>query len=159
MDIKVFYKEGGVSVTNRRFIANGKIYAIKDISSAQLKVIPPKRSYAMACIMMGLLFTLHEGGLFVIGGFSVVAGLLMWIFFKTNFAISLHTPAGEQLVMLGNHKPQAEKVMAALDAAMGKPEELTYESSESAHATDHNGAGISGIDPLTMSIERFKNTP
>lgn len=118
MDRKVFFSDGGVIISDSRFIASGYIYNIRDIISVRLGVIEPQRWLALFSMALGLVLSLTEGVLFVVGGGFIALGIMAWIFAKTRYAVILKTATGDHHVLLDTSSEYIGQVTHALDAAM-----------------------------------------
>jgi len=118
MDRKVFFSDGGVIISDSRFIASGYIYNIRDIISVRLAVIEPPRGAAVFILSIGLLCLLTEGALFVVGGCLVALGVMMWLFIRTAYAVVIETATGEHKVLKDKNRRYVEQVIHALDAAL-----------------------------------------
>jgi len=118
MDRKVFFSDGGVIISDSRFIASGYIYSMHDIISVRLRVIEPPRGLAVFILSIGLLFLLTEGVLFVVGGCAMAFGVMTWMFTRTTYAVILNTVTGEHKVLQDKNSDYASKVINALDAAL-----------------------------------------
>lgn len=118
MDRKIFFSDGGIHISNRRVIASGKIFLLQDILSVKLGIARPKRGLSIFSILIGLALLLDEGGLFVIGGFSIFLGIVAWMSARTKFVVSLHTASGEHRALSSSDRVYIEKVIHALDAAL-----------------------------------------
>ena len=118
MDRKVFFSDGGIIISDSRFIASGYIYNIRDITSVRLGVIEAPRWLGIFGMGSGLVLMLMEDSLFVVGGCFIALGLMVGIFAKTRYAVILETATGEHRVFSDTSKHYIERVICALDAAM-----------------------------------------
>jgi hypothetical protein len=118
MDRKVFFSDGGVIISDSRFIASGYIYNISDLSAVRLEVVEPQRWLALFSIVLGLVFLLIEDALFVVGGFFIALGIMIGVFAKTRYAVILKTNTGEHRVLLDRNRDYIAQVVYALDAAI-----------------------------------------
>jgi len=118
MDRKVFFSDGGIIISDSRFIASGYIYNIRDIISARQAVIAPPRGLAVFSISIGLLCLLNEGMLFVVGGCAIALGVMTWLFTRTTYAVMLKTVTGEHAVLRDRNSGYVEQVIQALNAAL-----------------------------------------
>ncbi|WP_029147044.1 DUF6232 family protein [Methylophilus sp. 5] len=128
MDRKVFFSDGGIIISDSRFIASGYIYNIRDIISARQAVIKPPRALALFSISIGLLFLLNEGRLFVVGGCAIALGVMTWIFTRTTYAVMLKTATGEHAVLRDRNSGYVAQVIQALDAALVNRGDASLES-------------------------------
>lgn len=118
MDRKVFFSDGGVIISDSRFIASGYIYHIRDLAAVRLGVIEPPRWLALFSIVLGLVLLLTEDALFVVGGFFIALGIMAGIFAQTRYAVVLKTTTGEHRVLLDSNRGYIMQVVDALDAAI-----------------------------------------
>jgi hypothetical protein len=118
MNKNTLFSDDNVSVSDKQFIANGHVFNIHDIQSITQKVIKPSRGLPAFSILIGLLFLLDEGALFVIGGFAIALGGLTLISAKTQYAIVIQTSTGEHTPLLDTNITYIEKIIQALDTAM-----------------------------------------
>lgn len=118
MDRKVFFSDGGVIISDSRFIASGYIYNIRDLASVRLGVVEPPRWLAFFSMVLGLLLSLTEGSLFVVGGFLIALGIMVGLFTKTRYAVILKTITGEHRVLLDRNREYILQVVNALEAAI-----------------------------------------
>ncbi|HWU65372.1 MAG TPA: DUF6232 family protein [Methylophilus sp.] len=118
MDRKVFFSDGGIIISDSRFIASGYIYNIRDITSVRLGVIEAPRWLGIFGMGSGLVLMLMEDTLFVVGGCFIALGVMVGVFSKTRYAVILETATGEHRVFSDTSKHYIERVICALDAAM-----------------------------------------
>jgi len=118
MDRKVFFSDGGVIISDSRFIASGYIYSIRDLAAVRLGVVAPPWWLAFFSLGLGLVLSLTEGPLFVVGGFFIALGIMVGLFAKIRYAVILKTNTGEHQVLLDRNRDYILQVVNALDAAM-----------------------------------------
>lgn len=118
MDRKVFFSDGGIIISDSRFIASGYIYSIWDITSVRLGVVEAPRWLGVYSMGAGLVVLLIEDTLFVPGGCCIALGMMVCMFAKTRYAVILETATGEHRVFSDTSKHYIERVICALDEAM-----------------------------------------
>lgn len=118
MDRKVFFSDGGVIISDSRFIASGYIYSIRDLAAVRLGVVEPPWWLAFLSLGLGLVLSLTEGPLFVVGGFLIALGIMVGLFAKTRYAVILKTTTGEHHVLLDRDRDYILQVVNAVEAAM-----------------------------------------
>lgn len=134
MDRKVFFSDGGVIISDNRFIGSGYIYNIRDLTAARLGIIEPPRWLALFSVVLGLVLLLTEDALFVVGGFFISLGIMAGIFSQTRYAVILQTATGEHRVLLNRSRGYILQVVDALDAAIcHRRTEIRVPERESSH--------------------------
>lgn len=118
MDRKVFFSDGGIIISDSRFIASGYIYNIRDITSVRMGVIEAPRWLGIFGMGSGLVLMLMEDTLFVVGGCFIAFGVMVCMFAKTRYAVILETATGEHHIFSDTSKHYIERVICALDEAM-----------------------------------------
>jgi hypothetical protein len=118
MDEKIFFNQGGISVSSQQFVVNSQTYPIQNIQSTEFRLLEPQRNLAGFFMLIGLLLLLDEGTLFVVGGFSIIIGIVIWVSAVTKYAVILFTADEEHQVLTSNDNLLIEKVIQALDTAM-----------------------------------------
>lgn len=118
MDRKVLFSDGGIIISDSRFIASGYIYNIRDITSVRMGVIEAPRWLGIFGMGSGLVLMLMEDTLFVVGGCFIALGVMVCMFAKTRYAVILETATGEHHIFSDTSKHYIERVICALDEAM-----------------------------------------
>lgn len=135
-----------MSINTSRFIVNGQIIPIADISSAHLHVIKPKHGLDVLFMLVGLLLLLDEGSLFVVGGLLCLIGIVLWLSAKESYAILLTIAGDQRQFMQGSDRLLITQVMQALDHALQHHGESTYGNSAHRDTTELREA--TGTDRL-----------
>ena len=93
---QVFLNEGGVTVTNARFIVPSQTYAMSGITSVKTYEKTPSRNGPIILIVIGVLMALG-GKQEAIGAvvFVLVLAVVWWIFQKIEYQVRLSTASGE----------------------------------------------------------------
>jgi hypothetical protein len=76
MPEQTFLNQGGIQVTNARFIAKGRAYAVNGITSVSLYEIKPRRAGVIACVVVAAAAFSQGGNGALVG--SVSLGLAPW---------------------------------------------------------------------------------
>jgi hypothetical protein len=119
MSEQIFFDEGGIKVTNARFIVHSQTYAMNGVTSVKSSVTSPSRGGPIALIVVGLilLFAL-EGASKIIG--LAVGGLGVWIFIqqKSTHAVFLSSASGEVQALTDQNENYINGVIQALNEAL-----------------------------------------
>ena len=115
MEEKTFLSEGGVTVTNARFIVPSQTYAVSGITSVKNSQDYPKRLYPIVCGLFGFIFLVSATGF---GLFLLVIAAIWWIGQKTQYHILLTTSSGEAKALSSNDGSFISKVVNALNEAI-----------------------------------------
>ena len=76
---QTFLNEGGVTVTNTRFIVPAQTYAMSGITSVKSLRRDPKRMGPIILIVLGLLMMLGGGSWILFGLLFIAGGVAWWI--------------------------------------------------------------------------------
>lgn len=121
MEEKVFFEHDGVKVTNARFVADGKTFAMNNVTSVSSSQKKPSRLGGVLLLVFGLAM--------LPGGFSdatvlgvallVVAGAAYYLYQqKTTYSVVLNAAGGETAALTTHQKEYLDRVMAALNEAI-----------------------------------------
>ena len=87
MEETSFFNEGGVSVSNARFIADNQTYAMSGITSVKQFRQDPSRKVPIIMGVIGVL-ALAGGGTVTIVGLALIAGAVaIWFLSKPEFSV------------------------------------------------------------------------
>ena len=118
MEEKSFFNEGGVSVSNARFIAEGQTYAMSGVTSVKSFRHDPSRKAPIVLGVVGLI-ALFVGGNGVIVGLLLLAGAgAMWFLQKPAFSVLLSTASGESTALTRPDEKLISSVVAAINDAI-----------------------------------------
>jgi hypothetical protein len=118
MEEKSFFNEGGVSVSNSRFIVPGQTYAMSGITSVKSYRQDPSRKGPIILGIVGLL-ALGGGGNAVFLGLLLIAGAVAWWFSqKPEFSVLLTSASGEAKALTNKDGQFITRVVNALNDAI-----------------------------------------
>lgn len=146
MDKKVFFNQDGVTISKTRFIVRGQLYEINKISFLTYQRLKPKRWFAMACMVIGMLLVLDEGDLFAFGGCLILLGIVAWVSAKPKYAVMLTLPEGEVQALVSTDLPHVERVIQALNTSRG----MHYPENTEAVSTADTGKEFAALPPPAM---------
>lgn len=118
MEEAIYFSHQGVSVSNSRFIINGKTISIHNVSTVERRVLKPQLGFARVCILGGMALLLGSGSLPLVGIFSMIYGGVLWFLATPRYLVVIHTPAGEYHAYMSENSVDAENVMTALNVAI-----------------------------------------
>ena len=118
MEEAIYFSHRGVSVSNSRFIVNGKAIAIKSVTTVERRILKPQLGFSRVCILGGLALLLGSGSLPIVGIFSIIYGGVLWFLATPRYSIVIHTPGGEHQALVSDNSVDAENVLTALNVAI-----------------------------------------
>jgi hypothetical protein len=90
---KTFFKNGAVTVTNTRFTAPGRVFAMSDVRGARAERADSKTPWPTLLYMLGLAAFLAR--LYRLGLVLFIVGALLSLFFKPKSTVVLDSASGE----------------------------------------------------------------
>ena len=120
MEETEFFKDGGVTVTNARFIAGNQTYAMSGITSVKSLRQDPSRTGPIILGILGLLAIIGGGdamfgGVRGAGVIALAASALFLLVQKTEFSVLLTTASGEVKALASRDGAFISKVVGALN--------------------------------------------
>lgn len=115
MEEKIFLEEGGVKVTNTRFITFGKTQALGGITSVSTLVRNPKRMGPIVVAIIGMALVAMSPLI----GFAIIAlGVVWFILQKKVYIIHLESASGASDALESKDQDYIFRVADALNAAI-----------------------------------------
>lgn len=119
---ETFLNEGGVQVTNARFVVPGQTYALSGVTSVSIHEKKPKRIGPIFLFIIGF-FCLMGGlsgssGAFVAALVFIGLGVLWWISNSTKYAVRLMTASGESDALPSKDGAFIKRIVEALNNAI-----------------------------------------
>lgn len=118
MDETVFFSLEGIKVSDTQFIAEGKTYAIDEVTAVQHALIEPERTFPTICVLSGSFLMVFEDIFMFVGGFSIALGLVAWFTAQTLYAVVIHTADGEKQALTSTSSTDVNRVIRALNTAI-----------------------------------------
>ncbi|WES96264.1 DUF6232 family protein [Chryseobacterium arthrosphaerae] len=113
----IFYNDNFVIVTQSRFVAQSKTYAMRNISSVHVFEIIKSRTRSVLFIILGLPF-LFSKDIFWVGIIILLLGI-WWLFsIKNEYAVRISTNSGEANSIISKDRNYIQKVVNALNNAI-----------------------------------------
>jgi len=112
-----FYQDADVIVTQSRYIAHSKTYAMRNISSVHIFEIVKSKTMPGILIIVGLLMLLLSD-LKIAGGILTALGLLFLLLIKNDYAVRISTNSGEANSIISKDKAYIQNIVNALNEAI-----------------------------------------
>lgn len=115
---QTFLNEGGITVTNTRFIAGGQTYAMSGITSVKTLKHTPSKKGPIVLIILGLLGLAAPDEAKIIG-FLLLAGGIAWLVLnKPKFSVMLSSASGEVEAYTSKDEKFISNVVNAINEAI-----------------------------------------
>ncbi len=114
---KVFYQDANVSVTQSRFVASSKTYAMRNISSVHLYRKVRSKKLEIVLIVMGAILLIGESSR-IVGAIMLIAGLLLLFLLKDDYTVRINSNSGEADGYVSKDKELIQKIVDAVNEAM-----------------------------------------
>jgi len=115
---QTFLNEGGVTVTNSRFVVPGQTYAMSGVTSVMAATHNPSRKGPIILIALGLI-GLFVGKDAIVGALLFLAGgIAWWVLKKTTYVVRLHSSSGEAEALTSKDSTFISRVVTALNEAI-----------------------------------------
>lgn len=119
MEERVFFDDGGVKVTNARFVVHTQTYAMQGVTSVKSHVTPPNRGGPVIGILIGLVMLVALDGGAKLFGLLLIA-ICAWILsqMKDTHAVFLSSASGEVQALAREDPAFIGGVVGALNEAL-----------------------------------------
>ncbi len=115
MQEQEFFNQGGVRVTNARFLVNGQTYAMNGVTSVKQGKKDPSRGFPIFLLLLG-------GALFFakpMFGVVVVAVAMLWLFAQSvEHTVMLSSASGESKALTSTNEAHIHQIIEALNQAI-----------------------------------------
>lgn len=119
MEEKVFFEQGGVSVSNARFIVHGKTYAMNGVTSVKQGVNHPSRLGPIVLGLVGLVCLLNASATGVMWSVAFLAiAAFWWVKQKSVWIVVLSSSSGESQALSSENREYIEGVIGALNQSI-----------------------------------------
>ncbi|MXV14317.1 DUF6232 family protein [Hufsiella ginkgonis] len=112
-----FYQDTTVVVTQSRFKTGSKTYAMRNISSVHVFEIKKSRTAPVLLVVAGLLMLLSEDAR-GLGAVLLVAGIILLLVIKNEFAVRISTNSGEANSIVSKNREYVQGIVDALSDAI-----------------------------------------
>ncbi len=117
----VFFQGAGVTVTNTRFVAGGRTFAVSGITSVSLSKIAPQRKGPIAAGVLSILLLLGSHGdttILIVGFILLAAAVGYWFADSPRYSVRLMTASGESDAFSAKEEGLVRSVVNALNEAI-----------------------------------------
>jgi hypothetical protein len=114
---KTFYQDQHVTVTQSRFIARGKTYAMRNISSVSIFKIEKSKTMPIIVAVIGILLLFGDDTK-TFGGILAVIGIIWTLTLKDTYSVRISTNAGEANSLVSKDQTYIQKIVNALNDAI-----------------------------------------
>jgi len=118
MEEKTFLSDGGVTVTNARFIVPSQTYAMSGITSVKSFEEQPSRKGPIILIVIGVLALFAGKSTIVVALLFLAAGIAWWVLEKATYHVLLSSASGEAKALSGKNREWVGRVVTALNDAI-----------------------------------------
>ncbi len=118
MEEKTFLSEGGVTVTNARFIVSAQTYAMSGVTSVKSFEEMPSRKGPIILIAIGLLAMLGGKDTIVVALLFLAGGIAWWFLAKAKYYVLLSSASGEAKALSSPDRDWIGRVVGALNDAI-----------------------------------------
>lgn len=112
------FNHNGVQVSKSALVIHGKTYPMQDIKSFRVAESNTLSSLGVLFMLLGLLLLVEEEALFVVGGFLLLAGVLMRFAHDPAYSLFLTTSDGEKSVLISKDILYINKILRALEVSI-----------------------------------------
>jgi hypothetical protein len=117
MEEIIFYQSGPISVTQSRFIVENKTFAVRNISSVQIGIIPANRTLGIILIIGGVLLCFaQEARIFGIV-LTILGGIYTYLQ-KDKYTVRISINSGETDSLWSKDRQFIQKIVNALNEAI-----------------------------------------
>lgn len=114
---KIYYENGGVTVTKSRFIVHGQTYTMNGVTSVRDIVDQPWKGQAFLGFL-GLVLLLSGDGGAILFGLLLIAGAIFWFIKAKKYLIFLSSASGEVQALSNSDSGFIKNVVSALNQAI-----------------------------------------
>lgn len=113
----VFYQDQHVTVTQARFISQGKTYAMSNISSVSLFEIKRSRALEVLMIIIGLSMLL-AGSVRIFGVLIIIIAIALFFLLKNSYSVRIQSTSGEADGLISKDSEYVNKIVSAVNEAI-----------------------------------------
>ena len=111
MEEKIFFENGSVKITNSRFIAEDKTYAMANISSVSIGVLSPNKTPVFVFFIIGLVLLLLEETRIVGIAVAIVAVIWYYLLKKVEYTVRITSNSGQADSYISKDKTEIAKIV------------------------------------------------
>jgi hypothetical protein len=114
---KVVLEDHKVYVTQSRFVAGGKTYAMSNIASVSNYQIEKSIKWPIITVLMGLLIAFLAESM-LIGIILIILGAIWMSFLKNEYSVRIQSNSGESDGLISVNKEYIQQVVNAVNSAI-----------------------------------------
>ena len=118
MEEKIFFENGKVRVTNARFVAGSKTFAMANVSSVSIGTLSSTKIPSFILFIIGVILLIPEESRYVGGALSIVGVVWYYLLKKDEFAVRITSNSGQEDGYISQDKIEVEKIVAAVNEAI-----------------------------------------
>ena len=118
MEETTFFNEGGLTVTNSRFVVPGQTYAMSGVTSIRTEEYPPSRKWPIIITGLGVLLVLGGKDTIIAALILIAIGVVWWRSQKTTYRIVLSSASGETDAFTSADEKYVDNLVNALNDAI-----------------------------------------
>lgn len=118
MEETTFFNEGGLTVTNSRFVVPGQTYAMSGVTSIRTEECPPSRKWPSIITGLGALLVLGGKDTIIAAIILIAIGVVWWRSQKTTYNIFLSSASGETDAFNSTDEEYVGNLVGALNDAI-----------------------------------------
>lgn len=115
---KIFYQDNNVLVTQSRFIANNKTYAMRNISSVSNYRITKNSTGIYLLIFIGIIVLIAGGNGILWGLLLIGVGITLIMTMKDDFSVQINSNSGESKALISKDQMYIQKIVDAINDAI-----------------------------------------
>ena len=115
---KMFFNDGGVTVSNSRMMYDGKTYAMSGVTSVKSWEKSPSRKGPIIMIAIGLLFLAAGKSGIIMALILIGGGIAWWISQKSDFSVMLTSASGETQAYTSTDKSFVNSIINAINESI-----------------------------------------
>ena len=114
---KIFYQDQNVTITQSRYIALGKTYAMRNISSVSIYRVERSTLLPMTLFTIGLIMCFDTD--VRLAGIILVLGSFVWMAtMRSSYSVRISTNSGETNSLTSKNKQYVQEIVSALNDAI-----------------------------------------
>ncbi|KGI79240.1 DUF6232 family protein [Oleiagrimonas soli] len=118
MEEKFFFNQGGVSVSNARFMVRGQTYAMNGVTSVKQSVRHPSRLLPIVLGILGLILLFGGSSGVMWGLIALSIAALWWFSQKSEWIVVLNSASGETQALTSKDRRYIDGVIEALNQSI-----------------------------------------
>jgi hypothetical protein len=118
MQQKIIFAVEGVEVNATQLIANNHLFSLRELKSVKHGIVEPKRGFSYFCVLAGSLLLNLETAFMLVGGFSIVLGMIAFFSTKTLYTVVVETAHEQHQAFASESSEAADSVIRAINTAI-----------------------------------------